>query len=97
MPQKKTPQRSCVACRQTADKRALLRFVRGADGQVHLDPTGRAAGRGAYLCADAACMAKASKSHLLDRALRVRLTEQDYQKLGSEHASLVSQQDSSVV
>jgi len=77
----KVPQRSCVACRQTADKRTLIRFVRGADGQVNLDASGKLAGRGAYLCTDANCMVKAEKAHLLDRALRMRLTDEDYRRL----------------
>ena len=50
-----------------------MRVVRTPDGSVDLDPTGRAAGRGAYLCADAACWSVALKKHSLERALEVSL------------------------
>ncbi len=65
------PQRMCIACRRTDAKRGLLRIVRGADGRVALDPTGKRAGRGAYLCHAPACWEQALKRQALARALRV--------------------------
>jgi predicted RNA-binding protein YlxR (DUF448 family) len=44
------PRRTCVVCRATGDKRALTRLVRTPDDGVHVDPTGKRNGRGAYLC-----------------------------------------------
>ncbi|MDR1776116.1 MAG: YlxR family protein [Actinomycetes bacterium] len=67
------PERSCVACKAKADKRELLRFVRlpeKSGGDVLLDASGKAAGRGAYVCADATCMAAALKRGRLKAALR---------------------------
>ena len=55
LPPRPTPTRSCIACRTARPKRDLLRVVRAPDGQVAIDPTGRAPGRGAYLCRDASC------------------------------------------
>ena len=66
------PARTCVACRQEADKRALLRFTRNPDGVVVEDPTGRAPGRGAYLHDDPECRALALKKRSLERALKHR-------------------------
>ena len=63
------PVRTCVACRQEAGKRELVRFVRRPDGAVALDPSGRAPGRGAYLHATAECFELARKRKTLDRAL----------------------------
>ena len=54
------PARSCVACRTSRDKRDLLRVVRAPGGVVAYDPTGRANGRGAYVCRDAACITTAT-------------------------------------
>ena len=51
------------------DKRDLTRVVRTPDGRVVLDPTGRLAGRGAYLCDDPACREAAMKKGALTRAL----------------------------
>jgi len=68
---KHVPQRTCAACRRTDAKRGLMRLVRDADGRVTLDPTGKRAGRGAYLCHDPACWDQALRRHGLERALRV--------------------------
>jgi predicted RNA-binding protein YlxR (DUF448 family) len=84
----KKPLRSCVACRTTDDKRALIRFVRTTEGDVACDPTGRQAGRGAYLCGEKRCFERARKGHLLDRALRTRLADVDYECLEREYAAL---------
>jgi predicted RNA-binding protein YlxR (DUF448 family) len=58
-----------VGCRAVRDKRELTRIVRTPDGHVVLDPTGRLAGRGAYLCDDPACREAAMKKSALSRAL----------------------------
>jgi uncharacterized protein len=65
------PIRTCVACRKEAAKSALVRFVRGAGGSVVIDRGGRAAGRGAYLHADAGCVETAKKRRALERSLGV--------------------------
>lgn len=70
--QRHTPIRSCVVCRQTSDKRALLRVVRLPEkdgGQVVADPTGKRAGRGAYVCPEIDCIEKAQKQRRFERAL----------------------------
>jgi uncharacterized protein len=68
-----TPQRTCVACRTTRDKRDLVRVVRAPDGSISLDASGRAAGRGAYLCADGSCWTAALKKSSIERALSATL------------------------
>jgi uncharacterized protein len=68
---KRIPQRTCIACRRTDAKRGLMRLVRDADGHVVLDPSGKRAGRGAYLCYDPACWEQALKRRGLERALRI--------------------------
>jgi uncharacterized protein len=69
----RAPQRTCVACRTTRDKRDLLRVVRAPDGSVTFDTSGRASGRGAYLCADGSCWTSALKKSSIERALSVSL------------------------
>ncbi len=68
------PQRSCIACRRTDSKRALIRIVRTPQQGVQIDPTGKLAGRGAYLCQARPCWQKAIKSSALNRALKTTLT-----------------------
>jgi len=67
------PTRTCVACRIARPKSELVRIVRTTDGRVLVDPTGRQAGRGAYLCADGSCWQTASIKRALDRALATPL------------------------
>lgn len=71
---RKVPMRMCVGCRTRADKRSLLRVVRTPAQEVVLDPTGKKAGRGAYICPRVECLRKALKSRALERALGMSLT-----------------------
>jgi hypothetical protein len=66
------PTRTCVACREEAGRRTLVRFTRNSDGAVVEDPTGRAPGRGAYLHDDPDCRALALKKRSLERAFKTR-------------------------
>jgi hypothetical protein len=75
--QKHVPQRTCIACRQTGDKRGLVRLVRTADGRADIDPTGKRNGRGAYLCHRPACWRTALKRSVLERALRLESLQPD--------------------
>jgi predicted RNA-binding protein YlxR (DUF448 family) len=76
------PQRTCVACRQTNAKRQLVRVVRGPDGSVTIDPTGKRSGRGAYLCDSPECWNAALKRGVLPRALKIEtIPQQDLQTL----------------
>ena len=59
------------------------RIVRDADGTASFDATGRAPGRGAYVCS-LECFAAACKARKLDRALRCRLDGQDYERIAGE-------------
>ena len=70
---RKAPQRTCVSCRSTSDKRDLVRIVRGPGG-VEVDPTGKKPGRGAYLCHQRECWQLAIRKGRLDAALKTRLT-----------------------
>lgn len=63
------PMRTCAACRQVRSKRSLTRIVRGADGTVAIDPTGKVAGRGTYVCDDPACREPQRLADAVNRAL----------------------------
>ena len=68
---KHVPQRTCVACRETGAKRALIRLVRTPEGTVEVDPTGKRNGRGAYLCNRMVCWERGVDGRILGRALRL--------------------------
>ncbi len=73
--QKKIPERKCVGCGEKKEKRELIRVVRSPEGEVSIDLTGKKAGRGAYICHDAACLKKALKARRIETALEVTLPE----------------------
>ena len=75
--------RRCIACGLQETKGALRRFVRRADGTVAFYPMGRAPGRGAYVCSEE-CYQAARKGRKLERALRTKLTDEDYDRLAGE-------------
>jgi predicted RNA-binding protein YlxR (DUF448 family) len=67
--------------------------VRTPEGHVHVDATGKANGRGAYLCADMACFETAAMRRRLDAALNVKLHDDDYHRLRREFEDALAQQD----
>jgi hypothetical protein len=78
---KHVPQRTCVGCREVLAKRSLIRIVRGKDS-ITVDPTGKLAGRGAYLHDRRSCWEKALKGSLA-QALRVELEPIDRERLAA--------------
>ena len=79
---KHVPQRTCIACRQVAGKRQLIRLVRTTEG-IEVDPTGKRAGRGAYLHAAQGCWRKALQGNQLGAALRAQITAESRAMLTS--------------
>lgn len=75
LPARPLPTRTCVACRTARLKRDLVRVVRAPDGSVAIDPSGRAVGRGAYLCRDRACWDAAGRKRALEHALGTALPD----------------------
>ncbi len=70
---RRVPQRMCVACRETRPKREMVRVVRTPAGEVRVDPTGKAAGRGAYVDPREGCVELALRERRLQQALEVEL------------------------
>ena len=79
---KKMPQRRCVGCNETKDKKELIRVVRTPEGEVCLDFTGKKSGRGAYICPSAACLKKARKR--LEFNLECSIPDELFQNLEME-------------
>lgn len=73
---KKIPMRQCVGCREMKPKRELIRVVKSPEGAVSLDFKGKLPGRGAYVCPQMACLAKAKKTKALERAFEMQLPEE---------------------
>ena len=89
MTEKKIARRTCVGCREEKDKRELIRIVRTPEGKYHADPSGKAQGRGAYLCKSAECLEKAFKSEAFSRSFREHMPKEVKDALRAEVNGLV--------
>ncbi len=78
---KNIPLRMCAVCRQSKEKKELLRIVKNKDGEIFIDPTGKANGRGAYICKDGSCIKEAEQKRALERSFKVALDKEFYSLL----------------
>ena len=76
--------RMCIVCREHSDKKELLRIVKNKDGQIFVDKTGKANGRGAYICKSKECLNKKKKSRGLNRAFKCEVSDDVYNMIGEE-------------
>ena len=84
MKMRKIPMRTCVVTREKCEKKDLLRVVRDNNGNVFVDDTNKANGRGAYLKKDKDVILKAKDSQVLERHLEVKIPESIYDELISK-------------
>lgn len=76
MKERTVPMRRCIGCMESKEKNQLVRIA-AYEGVITVDTTGRAKGRGAYLCKDSSeCLEKAYKRRALERSLSVSVTEE---------------------
>ena len=75
---KSIPMRTCIACREVKPKKEMLRVVRTAEGEILADPTGKLAGRGAYICGSEECMKKLNGKKLLNKAFSTEVSADVY-------------------
>ena len=82
--EKKVPIRTCIVCRKAMPKKDLLRIVKNSNGEIFLDKTGRANGRGAYICGDIQCFEKLKKCKLLNKVFSCQVEDGVYQNIAEE-------------
>ena len=75
MKQKKIPMRTCVVTNEKYPKKELIRVVRTPEGNIIVDETGKANGRGAYLKKDKEVIKKAQEKKILERHLETKIEE----------------------
>ena len=88
---KRLPQRTCIACRQIKEKKALIRLVSTENGTAEIDVFGKKPGRGAYLCPKKTCWELALRKNRLDYALRTKLHDDNRQALREYSHSLLEE------
>lgn len=70
-----------MGCNQKKDKRELIRIVKDSNQNISIDKTGKANGRGAYICNDINCLEKVIKNKRLERALETNISDDIYNDL----------------
>lgn len=78
---KKIPMRTCVVTKEKLPKQELIRVVRTPEGNIIIDQTGKANGRGAYLKKDLEVFEKAKKSKILNRHLEIEVSDSIFEQL----------------
>ena len=84
----KVPQRKCIGCNESKPKKELIRIVKTPEGEMLIDSSKRANGRGAYICNDPECLQKAIKTKGLNRAFKMNVDTDVLIKLSEEMAEL---------
>ncbi|MBE6036312.1 MAG: YlxR family protein [Clostridiales bacterium] len=93
MKERKVPLRRCAGCMESKDKKELLRICLTPEGEVKPDLTGRANGRGIYLCRSKECLEMAKKKRAIGRGLKTELSKEQTEALFAELEALFSQAD----
>ena len=78
---KKIPLRRCVVTKQQLPKKELLRIVKDNTGNVTVDITGKANGRGAYIKKDLEVLKLAKDKKVLDKVLEVSISDTLYDEI----------------
>ena len=78
---KELPKRTCVGCNEVKLKKDLIRIVKNKEGNIFVDKTGRANGRGAYICDNINCLEKAIKTKRLERNFESIKSNEIYEEL----------------
>ena len=78
---KQIKMRRCIACREVKNKSEFLRAVKTPEGNFIIDLTGKAAGRGAYICKSEKCAAETKKRRRLDASLKTKVPAEFYDEV----------------
>ncbi len=81
---KKIPQRTCIGCNVQKNKKDLIRIVMNKEGEISIDRTGKANGRGAYICDNIDCLEKMIKSKRLEKSFEKQISSEIYNALKAE-------------
>lgn len=78
---KQTQMRRCVSCRTNKHKSEFFRIVKLADGKIFFDDTGKAQGRGTYVCNDEKCILELKKRRRLDKQFKMKVPDEIYDNI----------------
>ncbi len=78
---KNIPQRTCIGCNIKKDKNDFIRIVKDNQNNISIDRTGKANGRGAYICDNIECLEKAIKNKKIEKSFKMQIEESVYENL----------------
>ena len=78
---KNIPQRTCIGCNVKNDKMNFIRIVKDNQNNISIDRTGKANGRGAYICDSIDCLEKAIKNKKIEKSFKMSIDNEIYEKL----------------
>lgn len=78
---KNIPQRTCIGCNEKKDKNKFIRIVKDNQNNISIDKTGKANGRGAYICDNIECLEKAIKNKRIEKSFQMVIDNEVYEKL----------------
>ena len=91
------PQRTCVACRQTKNKKQLIRYVVAPGGAILVDYRQRLPGRGAYTCISTQCLLDAVKKNGFQRCFKGQYLSVDTTELSQQLMTAVEQKTKNLI
>ena len=81
---KELPKRTCMGCQEIKLKKDLIRIVKNKQGEIFVDKTSKANGRGAYICNNKECLEKVMKSKRLEKTFEQKIDDSIYESLKGE-------------
>ena len=81
---KKIPLRMCVVCKGMKDKKSLIKVVKNKEGEIFVDNSYKANGRGAYICKSKDCFEKCLKNKNLNKSFKCEIPESVLLQIGKE-------------
>ena len=78
---KSIPQRTCIGCNSKKDKKDFIRIIKDNQNNISIDKTGKANGRGAYICDSMDCLEKAIKNKRIEKSFKMNIDEKVYEEL----------------
>ena len=78
---KNIPQRTCIGCNEKKNKNEFIRIVKDNQNNISIDKTGKANGRGAYICDNIECLEKAIKNKKIEKSFKMVISNEVYENL----------------
>ena len=85
---KSIPLRMCVVCKEMIPKRDMLRVVKNNNNEIFIDETGKANGRGAYVCKKNSCVEICFKKKQLNKVFKTEISDEVYAKLMERYSDI---------